>query len=145
VGEYATGIDISFGFDLSPSLIEGCTILGGREGIVTHFAHVRVDSNHVSGTALRALGLTEMSMVVVEGNTVEDALGVGIYCGDFSECKIEDNAVGGTRSDLASGDRTRLGYPIVAHYGAKAEMKDNVLSRNAAGVKAFLEAVITQG
>ena len=38
VGDYAQGIDISFGFDLPPSLIEGCTIVGGREGINLWFA-----------------------------------------------------------------------------------------------------------
>jgi len=143
VGEYTQGIDISFGFDLLPSLIEGCTILGGREGIVTHFANVHIQDNHVSGTTLRALGLTEMSMVMVEGNDVQNALGVGIYCGDYSECMIEDNVVGGTRPDMASGDRTRLGYAIVAHSGAKAEIADNELSRNASAAKAFLGARIT--
>jgi hypothetical protein len=145
VGEFAQGIDISFGFDLPPSTIEGCTILGGREGIVTHFAHVRIHANHVSGTTLRALGLTEMSMVVVDGNEVENALGVGIYCGDYSECMIEDNVVGGTRPDLASGDRTRMGFAIVAHSGAKAEVSDNELSRNASAARAFLGARITAG
>lgn len=143
VGEYTQGIDISFGFDLPPSLIEGCTILGGREGIVTHFANVHIQDNHVSGTTLRALGLTEMSMVMVEGNDVQNALGVGIYCGDYSECMIEDNVVGGTRPDMASGDRTRLGYAIVAHSGAKADIADNKLSRNASAAKAFLGARIT--
>jgi hypothetical protein len=143
VGDYTQGIDISFGFDLPPSLIEGCTILGGREGIVTHFANVHIQNNHVSGTTLRALGLTEMSMVMVEGNDVQNALGVGIYCGDYSECMIEDNVVGGTRPDMASGDRTRLGYAIVAHSGAKAEIADNELSRNASAAKAFLGARIT--
>jgi hypothetical protein len=143
VGEYTQGIDISFGFDLPPSLIEGCTILGGREGIVTHFANVHIQDNHVSGTTLRALGLTEMSMVMVEGNDVQNALGVGIYCGDYSECMIEDNVVGGTRPDMASGDRTRMGYAIVAHSGAKAEIADNALSRNASPAKAFLGARIT--
>jgi hypothetical protein len=143
VGEYTQGIDISFGFDLPPSLIEGCTILGGREGIVTHFANVHIQDNHVSGTTLRALGLTEMSMVMVEGNDVQNALGVGIYCGDYSECMIEDNVVGGTRPDMASGDRTRLGYAIVAHSGAKAEIAGNELSRNASAAKAFLGARIT--
>jgi hypothetical protein len=143
VGDYTQGIDISFGFDLPPSLIEGCTILGGREGIVTHFANVHIQDNHVSGTTLRALGLTEMSMVMVEGNDVQNALGVGIYCGDYSECMIEDNVVGGTRPDMASGDRTRLGYAIVAHSGAKAEIADNELSRNASAAKAFLGARIT--
>ena len=143
VGEFTQGIDISFGFDLPPSLIEGCTILGGREGIVTHFANVHIQGNHVSGTTLRALGLTEMSMVMVEGNDVQNALGVGIYCGDYSECMIEDNVVGGTRPDMASGDRTRMGYAIVAHSGAKAEIADNELSRNASVAKAFLGAQIT--
>ena len=103
VGDYAQGIDISFGFDLPPSLIEGCTIVGGREGIVTHFSNVHIRSNHVSQTTLRALGLTEMSMVMVEGNDVQNSLGVGIYCGDYSECMISDNVVGGTRPDTASG------------------------------------------
>jgi hypothetical protein len=144
-GEYSQGIDISFGFDLAPSLIDGCTILGGREGIVTHFAQVMISSNNVSGTTLRALGLTEMSMVMVEGNQVENALGVGIYCGDYSECEIKDNVVGGTRADVASGDLTRLGYAVVAHSGAKAEVSGNVLSRNEKASKAFLGARITAG
>jgi hypothetical protein len=144
-GEYTQGIDISFGFDLAPSLVDGCTILGGREGIVTHFAQVMISSNQISGTTLRALGLTEMSMVMVEGNQVENALGVGIYCGDYSECEIKDNVVGGTRPDTASGDLTRLGYALVAHSGAKAEVSGNELSRNANASKAFLGARITAG
>jgi hypothetical protein len=145
VGEYAQGIDISFGADLPMSLVEGCTIIGGREGIVTHFSNVHIQSNHVTGTTLRALGLTEMSMVMVEDNDVQDALGVGIYCGDYSECMIEDNVVGGTRPDIASGDRTRMGFGLVAHSGAKAEIEDNQLSRNASPARAFLGARITAG
>jgi nitrous oxidase accessory protein NosD len=144
-GDYAQGIDISFGFDLAPSLVEGCTVLGGREGIVTHFTNVHIRDNHVSGTTLRALGLTEMSMVMVEGNEVENALGVGIYCGDYSECTIEDNVVGGTRPDTRSGDLTRLGFPVVAHSGAKAELRDNELSHNFGVVRAFLGARISSG
>ena len=84
-------------------------------------------------------------MVTVEGNEVENALGVGIYCGDYSECMIEDNVVGGTRPDRHSGDLTRLGFPVVAHSGAKAELKDNKLSRNFGGSRAFLGARITAG
>jgi hypothetical protein len=144
-GDYVQGIDISFGFDLPPSLIDGCTIIGGREGIVTHFSNVHISDNHVSGTTLRALGLTEMSMVMVEGNEVQNALGVGIYCGDYSECMIEDNVVGGTRPDTSSGDLTRLGFAVVAHSGAKAEVRDNELSQNSSRMKAFLGARITAG
>ena len=141
-GEYAQGIDISFGFDLAPSRVQDCTVLGGREGIVTHFAKVRVEGNHVSGTALRALTLTEMSMVVVEGNDVRDSLGVGIFCGDYSQCEIEDNAVSDVTSDDASGDATRGGIAIVAHYGAEARLDGNEISRSPGGIGAFADATI---
>jgi nitrous oxidase accessory protein NosD len=142
-GDYAQGIDISFGFDLAPSRVEDCTVLGGREGIVTHFAHVRVEDNRVSGTSLRALTLTEMSMVVVEGNDVRDSLGVGIFCGDYSECEIDDNSVRGIRPDHASGDTTRAGVGILAHYGAKAVLNDNQVSDSPGGTRAVLGAQIS--
>jgi hypothetical protein len=142
-GPYAQGIDISFGFDLEPSLVEDCTVAGGREGIVTHFAHVIVRDNRVRDTSLRAITLTEMSMGNVEENDIEGALGVGIYCGDFSMCEIEDNFVAGTRADLASGDRTRLGYAIVAHSGASATINGNTLEGNASPTASFLRARIS--
>jgi len=140
---YAQGIDISFGFDLAPSLVEGCTVIGGREGIVTHFTMAHVEDNRVVGTTLRALTLTEMSMAVVEGNHVENSLGVGIYCGDYSECEIDDNSVRDIRPDEASGDLTRLGYGIVVHSGAKAVIGENDVSGVAARTKAFLGARIS--
>jgi len=144
-GDYAQGIDISFGFDLAPSRVEDCTVIGGREGIVTHFALVRVEDNRVSGTSLRALTLTEMSMAVVEGNDVSDSLGVGIFCGDYSECEIDDNSVRGIRVDHASGDTTRLGVGILAHYGAKAVLSDNEVSDSPGGTRAVLGAEISVG
>lgn len=142
-GSYAQGIDVSFGFDLAPSVIEGCTVSGGMEGIVTHFTHALVRDNRVSGTTLRGITLTEMSMAEVEENQVEHALGVGIFCGDYSMCMIEDNFVSGTRPDFESGDRTRLGYGIVAHYGAEATVADNRLRGNAHTVGSFLHATIS--
>ena len=142
-GAYAQGIDISFSFDLAPSLVEGCTVIGGREGIVTHFAMARVEDNRVVGTSLRALTLTEMSMAEVTGNHVENALGVGIFCGDYSECEIDDNSVRNVRPDEASGDSTRLGYGIVAHYGADATISGNDVSGVTAGSRAFLGAKIS--
>ncbi|MEO8290027.1 MAG: right-handed parallel beta-helix repeat-containing protein [Gaiellaceae bacterium] len=142
-GDYAQGIDISFGFDLHPSLVEGCSVVGGREGIVSHFAQVHVRDNYVSGTTLRALTLTEMSMAVVERNDVQDSLGVGIYCGDYSECEIDDNSVRGIRADHASGDKTRMGFGIVVHFGAKAAISGNAVSESPGGTKAFLGAKIS--
>jgi hypothetical protein len=142
-GEYAQGIDVSFGFDLEPTLIEDCTVSGGREGIVTHFAHAVVRDNRIENTTLRGITLTEMSMATVEENEVREALGVGIFCGDYSHCEIEENSVSGTRPDLASGDLTRLGYGIVAHYGAKATVADNRLDGNARATGSFSRARIS--
>jgi nitrous oxidase accessory protein NosD len=142
-GEYAQGIDISFGFDLAPSLVERCTVIGGREGIVTHFSMAHVEDNRVVGTTLRGLTFTEMSMAVVKGNHVEDSLGVGIYCGDYSECEIDDNSVRDIRPDYPSGDLTRMGFGIVAHSGAKAVISDNEVSGVTATTKAFLDARIS--
>ncbi|MGH2782909.1 MAG: right-handed parallel beta-helix repeat-containing protein [Thermoleophilaceae bacterium] len=142
-GRYTQGIDVSFGFDLAPSVIEGCTVTGGQEGIVTHFAHAVVRENQVSGTSMRAITLTEMSMATVEDNEVEDVLGVGIFCGDYSMCEIEGNSVVGTRPDVASEDRTRMGYGILAHYGASAKLVDNTLRDNRHATGSFLDARIS--
>jgi nitrous oxidase accessory protein NosD len=139
---YTQGIDISFGFDLEPSLVERCTVTGGLEGIVTHFALVTVRDNHISGTELRAITMTEMSMGMIEDNEVDGALGVGIFCGDYSECEIEDNTISGVTPDVESGDHTRLGVAIQAHFGAEAELKGNEISESPGGIAAFVEATI---
>ena len=127
----AQGIDISFASTLPPSLVERCDVRGGSEGIVSHLAHVMFRENRVSGTRLRGIAVAEMSMGAVERNVVEDALGVGIFCGDYSRCEISENSVTGTRAD-PSGNPTRAGHGIVAHYWAIAELDDNQLDRGAA-------------
>ena len=143
IGSHTQGIDISFSFDLGPSVVERCTVTGGMEGIVTHFARALVKDNRVSETTLRGITLTEMSMADVEGNEVEDALGVGIFCGDYSVCRIEENSVSGTVADVESGDRTRMGFGILSHYGAEATLADNRLRGNARPVGSFLRASIS--
>ena len=127
----AQGIDISFSSRLPPSRVHGCEVVGGAEGIVTHMANVEVRDNRVRQTSLRGIAVTEMSMGTVEDNVVEDAVGVGIFCGDYSHCEIEDNTVRGTSPD-PSGNPTRAGFGIVAHFGAIATVRDNELDRGAA-------------
>ena len=139
---HTQGIDISFGFDLDPSIVERCTVVGGMEGIVTHFARVLVRDNRVSNTELRAITMTEMSMGKIEDNEVAGALGVGIFCGDYSMCEIEDNAVSDVEPDHASGDLTRLGVAIQAHFGAEAELRGNEIARSPGGIAAFVDATI---
>ena len=127
-GAATQGIDLSFSSRLAPSIVDGCSVVGGSEGIVSHMANVMVRDNHVTSTELRGIAVTEMSMGDVEDNVVEDALGVGIFCGDYSHCSIEDNRVSGMRAD-PSGNPTRAGIGIVAHYGAVATVEGNTLER----------------
>ena len=105
---------------------------GFSEGIVTHFMMADLRGNRVEGTALRGISMTEMSMGKIEANVVRGARGVGVYCGDYSHCEIEDNTVVGTRPDPEAGVRSRLGYAIQANYYAWAEVEDNALSGNRA-------------
>ena len=127
-GSSAQGIDISFASTLPPSVVEDCTVSGGSEGIVSHMANVMVRDNRVRSTELRGIAVTEMSMGDVEDNVVEDALGIGIFCGDYSHCSIEDNLVSGMRTD-PSGNPTRAGLGLVAHYWAIATVGGNTLER----------------
>jgi nitrous oxidase accessory protein NosD len=140
--KYAQGIDISFSIDLAPSLVEGCEIVGGYEGIVTHSAHVEIRENRVRDTTLRGIAITEMSMGTAEENDVRNGLGVGIYCGDYSHCLIERNSVSGTRPDLASSNGTRMGYGILATFGAEATLRENELTANHRRTRAFAYARI---
>lgn len=141
-GSYAQGIDISFSFDLRPSLVERCTVVGGLEGIVTHFARVLIRDNRVRSTELRAITMTEMSMGRIEDNDVAGAVGVGIFCGDYSRCEIDGNAVADVAPDRTSGDRQRQGVAILAHFGAEAELRGNEIERSPGGVDASWDATI---
>ena len=139
---YTQGIDISFGIHRAPSLVEGCVVVGGYEGIVSHSAHIEIRGNRVRDTTLRGITITEMSMGSAKENDVRNGLGVGIYCGDYSHCLIEENAVSGTRPDVASSNGTRMGYGILASFGAQATLRDNELTENHRRTRAFADAMI---
>ena len=141
-GAFVQGIDISFGGDLAPSLVERCDVTGGLEGIVTHFVHATIRDNVVRGTELRAITMTEMSMGRIEDNVVDGALGVGIFCGDYSHCEIEDNDVRDVRPDRASSDAGRQGVAIASYFGAEAEVSGNEISGTPIHVGAFAEATV---
>ena len=116
----------------------GLAELGLTMGAV--FALVDMKRNTVRGTTLRGVSMTEMSMGAIKDNDVAGALGVGIFCADYSHCEVEGNTVVGTRPDYASQDRTRLGYAIQAHSGAVVELDDNALGGSPVG--AFVKARI---
>lgn len=127
---YGQGIDISYALTRRTSLVSGCTVIGGQEGIVTHAAMAMLVGNTVTRTSLRAISMTEMSMGEIMDNEVRDALGVGIFCNDHSECMVERNVVAGTRPDTSAGDRARAGFGFLASYYAVATLEHNSLGAN---------------
>jgi hypothetical protein len=138
---YTQGIDISFAMDLGMSMVEGCTISGGQEGIVTNSVMIDIRGNHVTDTSMRGITMTEMSMGKIERNQVADARGVGVYCGDRSECEIERNTIVGIRSDR-SGDVSRAGIGIVAFFGSTADLESNAIVGNRRATATFAQATI---
>jgi hypothetical protein len=80
--------------------------------------------------------VSEMSMGMVRQNVVEDALGVGIYCGDYSHCDISRNIIRDTRANLKSSDRMAHGHAILSHFHGQATVSGNVLEGNANDMRA---------
>ena len=91
---------------------------------------VMVSGNRVHGTSLRGITMSEMSMGEVAENNVSGARGVGVYCGDHSECEIERERRRrhALRPARATSRASAIG--IEANYYALAELEDNVLVGN---------------
>jgi nitrous oxidase accessory protein NosD len=138
--QYAQGIDISYAADKAESSVMGCTVVGGQEGIVTHYSNATLMGNTVSRTTLRAISMTEMSMGMIEDNEVHDAQGVGILCNDHSMCMIEKNTVVATRS--VPGSDWTAGWGVLVSYDSEADLKDNALAVNPRRAGAIVDSVI---
>jgi Right handed beta helix region len=136
------GIDISYNMNLGMSMVEGCTVIGGMEGITTHSSMTMIVHDRVSGTEMRGISVTEMSMGSVMDSTVSGALGIGIYCNDRSMCMIEHNTVVGTRPDNASGNPTRRGFGVLASFQSQADLRGNQLSTNPVPMGAVIDSQI---
>jgi nitrous oxidase accessory protein NosD len=143
-GPFSQAVDISYSMDQGMSSVEGCDVSGGQEGIVTHSSMVMVSGNHVHGTLLRGITMSEMSMGDVSKNTVTGAVGVGVYCGDHSECEIDKNIVAGTRS-AGTSDLGQAGVGIEAKYYAQAKLERNVLVGNPRATAAFSNSQFENG
>jgi hypothetical protein len=124
------GIDISFNMGMGMSMVEGCTIVGGMQGITTHSSMTEIVRNRVSRTTGQAISVAEMSMGSAMNNEIRDALGVGLNCDDQSMCMFERNTVVDTRPDRASGDPTRKGIGILASFRSEADLWQNRLVGN---------------
>jgi hypothetical protein len=136
------GIDISFNMDLGLSMVEGCTIVGGQQGITTHSSSTDIMGNRVSRTTGEAISVDEMSMGMASHNAVRDALGVGLYCGDRSMCKFDHNTVIGTRPDTSSGIRTRRGIAVLADFQSEADLWQNRFVANPVAAGAVTNSIL---
>lgn len=139
---FGQGIDVSYNTGFGPSMIEGCTVVGGMEGITVHSSMSEVMGNRVSHTQMRGISMTEMSMGSVMDNVVRDARGIGIWCNDRSVCMVEGNTVVDTRPD-PSGDASRRGYGLQASFRSQAEVRDNALASNPVPQGAVVDSLIT--
>jgi hypothetical protein len=136
------GIDISYNMGMGMSMVEGCTVIGGMEGITTHASMTEIVHDRVSGTQMRGISVDEMSMGTVMDSEVSGALGIGIYCNDRSLCMIEHNTVVDTRPDVASGNPTRRGFGVLASFQSQADLRGNQLSSNPVPMGAVIDSQI---
>jgi len=138
---YGQGIDISFTMDYGMNMVDGCSIVGGMDGIVTHSSMTEIANNRIAHTQMTAISMTEMSMGMIERNTVRGANGVGIYCNDRSVCEVERNTVVDTKPD-PSGDPSRRGIGLLASFQAEADVRDNQLAANPVPSGVVMNALI---
>ena len=137
----AQGIEV---FDAPRSRVVDSRITGGNEGIVTHLSQpVAVSGNTVTGTAFRGIAVKEMSHASVTNNTVLEARGMGLYCGDMSMCAFSGNRAEGVvarEGGLSSG-----GWGLVVHFHAVASVEGDALSGDAGVLSTFVGGRITEG
>ncbi|MDX6450021.1 MAG: hypothetical protein QOH16_70 [Gaiellaceae bacterium] len=142
-GPLTTGVLISYSMGRPMSMVSNCTIVGVREGISTHSSMVDVMNNHVIGTTVRGISLSEMSMDRASGNQVESARGIGIICMDHSMCEINHNTIAGAKVD-GNSDPSRAGVAIEAYFYADATVDHNTVIASPGGVQAFVNSTISR-
>jgi hypothetical protein len=123
-GEYAQGIEVRNSTGRPRSIVRGCRVSGGREGLLTHVARAEFVDNEVSGTSLRGIAVTEMSEGLVANNDVHDVAGAALYCGDMSHCEIRDNVVRDVTAAPGAG-RSAEGYGVVDWYFSRIRLAGN--------------------
>lgn len=125
VSPQAWGVDVVNSMGRPPTTIQGCSVNGGQEGIVSHGSMVFIRDNLVRATSMRAIAVTEMSEGDVDHNRVEQVTGTGLYCGDRSFCNMRTNTVVGLRPEPGSSMAWGAGYGAVVLFGADAYFDQN--------------------
>ncbi|MFN2587857.1 MAG: nitrous oxide reductase family maturation protein NosD [Actinomycetota bacterium] len=107
-------------------VVRDSAVTGGKIGIVAHLSDTLFEDNVVSGTSLAAIVMREMGSGVARRNTVRDATGAGLYCGDMARCEFEDNSVEHVAG--APGARSAAGWGLVVNYRAVASSAGDELA-----------------
>ena len=136
------GVDISYGLIQGENVVDHCTVVGGRDGIVMHGSMGMLMHNRVERTTMTGISMTEMSMGTVSHNTVSNALGIGILCGDHSLCDVHRNTVVDTRRDDGGGNAMRAGFGLEVEYQSEAELSRNDFGANPRSLGVFLNSVV---
>jgi hypothetical protein len=144
VSPYAQGLEVRNSSGRPRTIVEGCSVSSGQEGLVSHVSRVEFRGNHVSDTSLRAIVITEMSEGIAEGNDVSGVAGVGLYCGDESHCEFRGNSVRRVAAAPSAG-RSHGGYGAVARYHATMRLDGNTFEdlSSAEPVGLFLHSRLT--
>lgn len=122
--QYAQGIEVRNSTGRPRTVVEGCTITSGQEGLVSHVARVEFRDNLIVRTTQRAIAVTEMSEGLVERNEVRDVLGSALYCGDMSHCEFLDNEVRRVGANPLGG-AWQAGYGAVGIYHSTMRLDGN--------------------
>jgi hypothetical protein len=121
---HAQGIEVRSSGARAHTVIDGCRIDGGQEGVITHVSWVEIRDNEVTGTTMRGIAVSEMSEGIIERNRVHDARGNAIYCGDMSHCEIRENEVR-AMSATPGGPRMASGQAVVGWYYSTLRLRGN--------------------
>lgn len=130
--DYAQGVEVRNANGRPRTVVSGCLVDGGREGVVAHVSRVEFRDNRVTGTTLRAIVITEMSEGLAERNVVRGATGAAFVCGDVSHCVFRDNTAEGVRPD-GSGVRSNAGWGAAAMFYSTMQLDGNVFDVDAPG------------
>jgi parallel beta-helix repeat protein len=113
-GPYGMGIELANTMSRPASVITGNVVAGAtHEGIILHNSHAMIENNTVTGSGLRGVSISEMSMATVAKNTIMDNADAGIWVVDSSMADIAGNHIGGMRP----GPEGRLNGIGVFYYG----------------------------
>lgn len=121
-GPYGMGIELANTMSRPASVITGNVVAGAtHEGIILHNSHAMIEGNTVTGSGLRGISISEMSMATVAKNTIMDNADAGIWVVDSSMADIAGNHIGAMRP----GPEGRMNGIGVFYHGEVMLGRDN--------------------